>query len=67
MVREENQNIDEHPMATVRESDDRKLTISQWVEHCKDTYGVSALSLLTFVYFTMGFKVLFSLTIKDLF
>ena len=31
------------------------------------TYGFSVIVLLTFVYFNMGFKVLFGLTVKDLF
>ena len=56
MVKEENQNIDEHPMAiSYNEKDERKLTFKQWIQHYKNTYGVSALSLLFFCLFHNGF------------
>lgn len=45
----------------------RNWSIKEWIQHFKDTYGVSVLALLIFVYFNMGFRVLFTLTMKDLF
>jgi len=45
----------------------RSYSIAGWYRHFRDTYGCSVLLLLVFVYFNMGFRVLFSLTMKDLF
>lgn len=54
--------MDEVPVHIVR-----RRTFKGWIRHFRDTYTPSSLALLMFVYFNMGFRVLFMLTMKDLF
>ena len=46
---------------------ERNQTTCEWFMHLKKTYGLSVLAMISFVYFSMGFRVLLGLTIKDLF
>lgn len=45
----------------------RNYTCKEWVEHFKTTYGASIVTLLLFAYFNMGFRVMYLLSVKDLF
>ena len=45
----------------------RNYTCREWVEHFKTTYGASIVTLLLFAYFNMGFRVMYLLSVKDLF
>ena len=53
--------------AADKTKEERKQTIYEWFKHLKKTYGFSVLAMISFVYFSMGFRVLLGLTIKDLF
>jgi len=65
---QENQDIDDIPHQTFNSTErPEKFNLIQWFQHFKDTYGLPYLFLLTFIYFNIGFSVLFGLTIKDLF
>lgn len=68
MFREDAQEFDDSilPME-IEPTPSRNWTIRQWIKHFQDTYGMSVLALLIFVYFNMGFRVLYTLTMKDLF
>ena len=48
-------------------TEERNHTSFQWFMHLKNTYGISVLAMISFIYFSMGFRVLYGLTIKDLF
>ena len=50
-----------------RPTQERNQTTCEWFMHLKKTYGLSVLAMISFVYFSMGFRVLLGLTIKDLF
>lgn len=45
----------------------RNYTWAEWVNHFKRTYGASVIVLLIFAYFNLGFRVMYILSLKDLF
>ena len=50
-----------------RPQPNRDYTWAQWINHFKDTYGASVIILLIFAYFNLGFRVMYILSLKDLF
>ena len=54
-------------MTNEKSSEERDYSFKQWIKHCKDTYGVSILSLIILSNLIKGFSVLFVLTWRDLF
>lgn len=68
MINDENFKEEELPVPIGEvTTSSRNMSVSQWYYHFKNTYGYSALALLMYVYFNMGFRVLYNLTMKDLF
>lgn len=45
----------------------RNLTCMQWIKHVNTTFGTTTVTLLLFAYFNLGFRVMYLLTVKDLF